>query len=291
MELIVLTGMSGAGKSQASHILEDVGYYCISNLPASLIPAFAEHSLSSGDHGQKLAFVMDARGEVEFASFLSYRKELVERGCLVRILFLECSDTVLVNRYKETRRVHPLVALKGLTVSEALIEERRILAPIRAHSDYVIDTTTTTTHQLRDRILTILNVAENDKIVVNCVSFGFKYGMPSDADLVFDVRCFPNPYWVEELRPLTGLDEPVRAYLYRHTVVNDFLGRLYDMLDFLLPLYVEEGKSQLTVAIGCTGGKHRSVAFSEALCSHLRSKGIKSIIQHRDIIKKFTGDK
>jgi len=283
--------MSGAGKSQASHVLEDIGYYCISNLPASMISVFVEHALESGDHGQKLAFVMDVRGEVEFDSFLSYRKSLVERGCSVRILFLECSDDVLVNRYKETRRVHPLAALQGLTVSQALIKERELLAPIRDCSDYLVNTTTTTPTQLRERILAILNVTEGDKIVINCVSFGFKYGLPSDADLVFDVRCFPNPYWVEELRPLTGLDEPVKSYLYRHVVINEFLRRLYDMIDFLLPQYVQEGKSQLTVAIGCTGGKHRSVAFAEALGSHLRSRGANAVVQHRDIVKKFVGDK
>lgn len=291
MELIVLTGMSGAGKSQASHVLEDIGYYCISNLSAALIPSFAKHYLHSGDYGQKLAFVMDAREETEYDSFLSYRKELEQCGCRVQILFLECRDEVLVNRYKETRRVHPLVALKELTVSEALVEERRILTPIRENADYVIDTTSTTTHQLRERLLTILNVTEGEKIVINCVSFGFKYGIPADSDLVFDVRCFPNPYWVEELRAMTGLDEPVKAYLYRHEVVNDFLTHLYTMLDFLLPLYVEEGKNQLTVAIGCTGGKHRSVAFTEALGEHLRSHGMKAVIRHRDIIKKFVGDK
>ncbi len=291
MELIVLTGMSGAGKSQASHVLEDAGYYCISNLPSSLVRSFAEYYLAGTDRGQKVAFVMDARGEFEPEALLSLRTELEEKGCLMRILFLECADGVLINRYKETRRVHPLVALKGLTVSEALVEERALLEGIKEQADYVIDTTASTTAQLRNRLLTILGVSEKEKIVVNCVSFGFKYGMPSDADLVLDVRCFPNPYWVEELRPMTGLDEPVRVYLYKHTVVNDFLVKLYDMMDFLLPLYVEEGKSQLTVAIGCTGGKHRSVAFAEALGAHLRTNGVKTVIQHRDIIKKFIGDK
>ncbi len=291
MELIVLTGMSGAGKSQASHVLEDLGYYCISNLPMSMIPSFAEHSLSSGDGEQKLAFVMDARGELELNGFLEYRTELEERGCTVRLLFLECSDAVLVNRYKETRRVHPLAALKGMTVSEALTEERSILSSVRKHADYVIDTTTTSNAQLRERLMTILNLSASDKIVVNCVSFGFKYGTPSDADLVFDVRCFPNPFWDESLRPLTGLDEPVKTFLYRIPAVNEFHQKLYEMIDFLLPLYMEEGKSQLTVAIGCTGGKHRSVAFTEALSEHLRAQGVKTVTAHRDIIKKFIGDR
>jgi UPF0042 nucleotide-binding protein len=234
---------------------------------------------------------MDARGEVDFDAFLKYRSELIQRGCSVCILFLECNDAVLIHRYKETRRVHPLVTLRGLTVSDALVEERRILSPIRAHADYIIDTAATTNSQLRERLLTILKVSSGEKLVVNCVSFGFKYGAPSDADLVFDVRCFPNPFWVEDLKPLTGLDEPVKEYLFRHDSINVFLKKLYDMLDFLRPLYVEEGKSQLTVAIGCTGGKHRSVAFAEALGRYLQSQGIKTVVQHRDIIKKFVGDK
>ncbi len=291
MEIIVLTGMSGAGKSHASHVLEDAGYYCISNLPAPLIRTFAEQYLKSGGMGQKLAFVMDARGEVELDSLLSCRTALFEQSCEMKIIFLECADTVLINRYKETRRVHPLAALNGLTVSEALAKERCLLEGAKDHADYIIDTTSTSTAQLRNRILTILGVGEGEKIVVNCVSFGFKYGMPSDADLVFDVRCFPNPYWIEDLRPLTGLDASVQDYLFSHDVINDFLAKLYDMMDFLLPLYVEEGKSQLTVAIGCTGGKHRSVAFAEALSAHLKGKGVKTVNQHRDIVKKFIGDK
>jgi len=177
-------------------------------------------------------------------------------------------------------------------IEEALKLERGILSTIRGRANYYINTTQFSPSQLRTRLNEIFSKSHNGGLMtVHFVSFGFKYGLPSDADLVFDVRCFPNPYWVEELRPLTGLDEPVKSYLYRHVVINEFLRRLYDMIDFLLPQYVQEGKSQLTVAIGCTGGKHRSVAFAEALGSHLRSRGANAVVQHRDIVKKFVGDK
>lgn len=292
MEFLVLTGMSGAGKTQASNTLEDMGYYCIDNMPAALIATFAELYTQTPGKAQNVAFILDVRGENEFNTLFEQLDMLKKRGYACRTVFIDCNDRVLLNRFKETRRLHPLVALKNVTVSEAIMLEREMLSPVKARADYVIDTSTLTPLQLRDRIKAILFASEGGSgMIITCLSFGFKYGIATEADLVFDVRCFPNPYYKEELRDLTGLDDPVRDFVFSFDETNSFMDKLFDMVDYLIPLYIEEGKPQLIIAFGCTGGKHRSVAIAEALASHLRANNLNTVTIHRDIVKKFTGDK
>lgn len=291
MEFLVITGMSGAGKTQASNILEDMGYYCIDNMPSAMIPYFAELYSQMPGRSANVAFIIDVRGESDFLPLLSELDVLKAKGYCCRTVFIDCENRVLVNRYKETRRVHPLVTLKNISVSEALALERKLLEPVREKADYIIDTTNLTSHQLRDKLLAIQNTSRTRSLVVTCLSFGYKYGIPTEADLVFDVRCFPNPFYVPELKNLTGLEGEVKDYVFSAGQVREFMNKLFDMMDFLIPLYSEEGKSQLTVAIGCTGGKHRSVAIAEALAEHFRTGGLNPITVHRDIVKKFVGDK
>ena len=291
MEFLILTGMSGAGKSQASNTLEDMGYYCIDNMPAALIPVFAELYTQTPGKASSVAFIIDVRGEIEFQSLFDQLEKLKEKGYDCRTIFVDCDSDVLLHRYKETRRVHPLAAPKNLPVKDAIETEREMLAPVRAQADYVIDTSYLSNHQLHDKLSAILAARGHSNIVINCMSFGFKYGIASEADLVFDVRCFPNPYYIEELKDKTGLDDEVRSYVFSFSQTLKFMEKLTDMIDFLLPLYIEEGKSQLIIAIGCTGGKHRSVAIAEALGAHLKERGMTTVTIHRDIIKKFSGDK
>ena len=291
MEFVVITGMSGGGKTQASHVMEDMGYYCIDNMPSGMIPYFAEVYSTMPGKSTNVAFIIDVRGESDFQPLLSELARLKEKGYCCRTVFLDCEDRVLINRYKETRRVHPLVTLRNVSVNEALAMEREMLEPMKEAADYRIDTSTLTSSQLRDKLMAILDTSRTDSMVITCMSFGYKYGIAMEADLVFDVRCFPNPFYVPELKQMTGLDEAVRQYVFSHQTAMDFMVKLYEMVDFLIPLYAEEGKSQLTIAIGCTGGKHRSVAMTEALAAHLQSTGLHAITVHRDIIKKFIGDK
>ncbi len=291
MEFVVITGMSGAGKTQASHVMEDMGYYCIDNMPSAMIPYFAEVYSTMPGKSANVAFIIDVRGESDFQPLLSELARLKENGYCCRTVFIDCEDRVLINRYKETRRVHPLVTLKNVSVNEALSMERQMLEPMKEKADYRIDTSTLTSSQLRDKLMAILDTSRTDSMVITCMSFGYKYGIATEADLVFDVRCFPNPFYVPELKQQTGLDEAVREYVFSHKPTIDFMTKLYDMVDYLVPLYAEEGKTQLTIAIGCTGGKHRSVAITEALATHLQAGGLNTITVHRDIIKKFIGDK
>lgn len=291
MEILLLTGMSGAGKTQAGHTLEDLGYYCIDNMPSAMIPYFVDICSEMPMKSSSVAFIMDVRGESDFASFLNGFELLKEKGHQCHTIYLECDDQVLINRYKETRRAHPLVNLMNLSVSDAIATERRMLAPVRDVADYFIDTSTLTTAQLKDKLMLILNCSRTDSLVITCMSFGYKYGIPAEADLVFDVRCFRNPFYVPDLKPLTGLDPAVRDYVMTNEATLGFMDRLYALIDYLVPLYVEEGKTQVTIAIGCTGGKHRSVAVAEALSSHFKDRKLNSITLHRDMVKKFVGDK
>ncbi len=277
--------MSGGGKSQAANTLEDLGWYCIDNMPAQLIPKVAEiYHATPGKEG-RIAFVVDIRGEVEFDTLFARLDELKTQGINCRTIFMECSDDVIIARYKETRRTHPLVASEGITIAEALRRERMRLELARLRADYVIDTTKLTTAQLREKIAGVEGAGNTRKLLVTCMSFGFKHGAASEADLVFDVRCFPNPYYDPELKPLTGLEAPVRDYVFSHEETLAFMDKLYDMVDYLLPLYQKEGKAQLITAIGCTGGKHRSVAIAEALSAHIRHLGYQTVTIHRDINK------
>ena len=272
-------------------ILEDAGYYCINNLPSTMLLEFVRIYSSAESHSEKVAFIIDVRSEDNFPRLTGEIDRLEEQGYAVKLIFLDCDTRILVNRYKETRRIHPLVTVRNLTTIEALELERSLLAPLRDNADYVIDTTTLTVPQLKDKIIALLSSTEAESIVVTCLSFGYKYGIPAEADLIYDVRCFPNPFYVPELKNLTGLDEAVRSFVFSSEPPRQFLNKLTDMIDFLIPLYIKEGKSQLTVAIGCTGGKHRSVAMTEALANHLRDYGMNVITIHRDIVKKFAGDK
>ncbi|MBO5273437.1 MAG: RNase adapter RapZ [Clostridia bacterium] len=291
MEFIVLTGLSGAGKSQAENVLEDLGYYCIDNMPVLLIPKFVEIYTQTPGKSSNVAFIIDTRGENEFDTMLTEIQHLKSSGYNCRTFFLDCETKVIINRYKETRRIHPLVTVKNISMSEAVETERRLLSGVKESADFVIDTSYLTVAQLREKISAILLSDTNKHIVVTCMSFGFKYGIAGEADLVFDVRCMPNPFYIEELKNKTGLDKEVYEYVFSFKKTTDFIQKLFDMIDYLLPLYIEEGKSQLTIAIGCTGGKHRSVAIAEALNAHLKELEINTLAVHRDIIKKTLTDK
>jgi UPF0042 nucleotide-binding protein len=284
MAFVIVTGLSGAGKSRAINALEDIGFYCVDNMPPSLIPKFAELCLKTGGKIENVAIVTDVRGGALFNGLFDSLDELNKQGGDYKILYLDASDDVLIHRFKETRRKHPLVEAGG-SISEALETERAILRPARERADYIIDTTNLSPAQLKERITVLFLGDKKTGLIVNCMSFGFKYGIPAEGDLVFDVRCFSNPFYVDELKRLTGLDAPVRDYVFASSKTQGFMTRLFDLIDYLMPLYAEEGKSQLVVAIGCTGGKHRSVAIAEALYRHLLEKGVRTAVNHRDIRK------
>lgn len=283
MRYVIVTGMSGAGKSSVASTLEDMGFYCIDNMPVALIPRFAELYSQTESKRSDVAFIIDVRGETEFEPLIKEIDALKSSGYDCKVLVLDCSDNVLINRYKETRRIHPLSALCNLTVSEALREERNRLKPIFEVADYKVDTTYQSPQQSKVQVQSIFSPETKRSMTINVLSFGFKYGSVAEADIVFDVRCFPNPFWIEELRPLTGLDAPVREYVMEKPQTVIFLEKLYDMIEYLIPLYAAEGKKQLTVAIGCTGGKHRSVTIAEALATNLRDRGENVSVTHRDI--------
>lgn len=277
--------MSGAGKSQAADAIEDLGWYTIDNMPAQLIPKVAEiYTAAPGNRG-RVAFVVDIRGEVEFDSLFNRLNDLKNQNISCRTIYMECADEVIISRYKLTRRTHPLVKARGITMADALRSERELLATAKQHADYVIDTSKLTTAQLKDKVAGIVNTGAEHEMFVTCMSFGFKHGAATEADLVFDVRCFPNPYYYDELKNHTGLEAPVRDFVFSHKETTDFLAKLCGMIDFLLPLYGKEGKAQLIIAVGCTGGKHRSVAITEALSAHIRNEGYSTVTIHRDINK------
>ena len=284
MELLIITGMSGAGKSQAADVLEDIGIYCVDNVPPMLIISIAKlpqrHNVL-----EKIALVVDVRSRDMFEDLHSCFDDLKDAGIDYKILFLDCNDTVLARRYKETRRRHPLQDYSVKSIIDAIAEERDILSDLRTRANYVIDSSALSAIQLRAHMREMFSTEDKSQMLINCVSFGFKNGLPGDADLVFDLRCLPNPFYVPELKQLTGLDEPIVDFLIGHESVIKFREKLFDMLDFLIPLYKDEGKSQLIIAIGCTGGKHRSVAFVEWLSKHMRDNGHRVNILHRDIAR------
>ncbi len=283
MEFIVVTGLSGAGKSQAMHALEDMGYFCVENLPPDLIGKFLE-LLDAQQRIDKVAVAIDTRGQAFFDRVLAALTALAERGVRYRILFLEAREEVLLHRYKETRRRHPLAA-EG-RVLEAIRLERRQLEEVRGWAHIVVDTSDLTTRQLRTELGRIFAASgSEDALLVQLVSFGFKHGLPLDADLVFDVRFLPNPNYVQELRHRTGLDDEVREYVLRWPIAQELLTRLATLIEFLLPQYSQEGKSQVVVAIGCTGGQHRSVVVVEELALSLRGSGRRISVEHRDRVR------
>lgn len=279
LELVIITGMSGAGKTVAIQSFEDMGYFCIDNMPPSLVPKFWELIKESGKV-TKIALVVDLRSRSFFEEIQSMLVEIENTSFIdTSILFLDASDNELVSRYKETRRVHPL-AMDGL-ITEGIRKERGILVDLKTQANIVIDTTTLTPRQLREQINQAFRSSQDHGFRIEMISFGFKYGLPIDADIVMDVRFLPNPHYIQELRPLTGKDRPVYDYVMSFSETESFYQQFYSLLESIMPGYVKEGKSSLTIAIGCTGGQHRSVALSErigrALGEHYRVN-----ITHRD---------
>lgn len=285
MELLIVTGISGAGKSQAANVLEDIGFYCVDNVPPLIIPNFIELLSEERSDVKKLAIITDIRGGELFKDIIEILSRLKKDAVSYKILFLTADDDVLIRRYKENRRLHPLSSKNGITLSEAVALERQMLERVRDISDYVIDTSSLSVAQFKERLVGLFT-KELKTITVQCESFGFKYGVPSDADLVFDVRCLPNPFYIPELKKLTGRDSQVRDFVMDSTESKELFSKVSELIEFLLPLYLKEGKSQLVVAFGCTGGKHRSVTFAELLNNELTVKNLNSITVHRDISKK-----
>ncbi len=284
MRCVILTGMSGSGKSTALKMIEDMGYYCVGNLPISLVENFVD--LAENDPElEKVAINVDIRSGQNIGDLTAVLDRLQEQGKTFEMLFLECEDSVIIKRYKETRRSHPLA--EGQRVEKAIELERERLLPLKRRADYILDTSQLLTRELQAELkkMFVANQAFKN-LYITVLSFGFKYGIPTDADLVFDVRFLPNPYYVEGLRPLTGLDQPIQEFVHACPPYHEFLDKLEDMLQFLIPNYISEGKNQLVIAIGCTGGKHRSVTVAKGLFDRLCTKedyGIR--IEHRDIEK------
>lgn len=282
MELIIVTGLSGAGKSKVINALEDLGYFCVDNVPPPMLEKFAQLGRSAQGSAQRMAVVVDARGGEMFDDFADSLARLRADGYPFRLLFLDADDETLLRRYKEGRRRHPLLERSALTIEDAIRRERALLYHARQEADYIFDTSLMTPAQLRERVVQTFLSSPAQGMVTHCISFGFKNGLPKESDLVFDVRCLPNPFYVPELRDHTGLEAPVRDYVMAAPQSQELLRRLFELVDFLLPLYLQEGKSQLTIAVGCTGGRHRSVAFAQAIGEHLRTQGQPVVITHRD---------
>jgi RNase adapter protein RapZ len=279
-EFIVITGLSGAGRSQAADILEDLGWFVIDNLPPLLIPKVSELASSPGSSIAKVVLVVGTGPYHD--EVLPALRMLEQQGVRLRIVFLEASTDVLVRRYESTRRRHPLAA--QATLADAIEAERRVLEPVKAEADVVVDTSELNVHQLRERVLDLFaDAAPESGMQTTITSFGYKHGLPLDTDLVIDCRFLPNPHWVPELTDLTGLDQPVRDYVLGQPVSGRFLDELTSLLELLLPAYVSEGKSYLTLALGCTGGQHRSVAIAEEVAGRLRALGYEPKVAHRDI--------
>ena len=287
MEFVILTGLSGAGKTNTLHAMEDSGFYCVDNLPPLLLDTFYDLCDSSTDTRlKKVAVVADARSGELFADIPEVLSKLRLDGKRFKILFLDAKPDVLLVRYKGTRRKHPLIGeITSGSLEEAVALENDLMKGVREMADYVIDTTMMTPNELKERVTTLFSAGAGDTLLVTCMSFGYKYGIPPEADLVFDVRCLPNPFYIKELKALTGLDEAVRSYILDFDVSKRFVEKLYDYIDFTLPLYREDGKSELVIAVGCTGGRHRSVTVARLLNTHFLENGQKSSIHHRDISK------
>lgn len=284
VQFIIITGLSGAGKSEAVRCFEDMGYFCIDNLPPTLISRIAELSLLPGSNIRKVALVLDVRGGRFFRDLKQELDKLKDQRIRSRILFMQANDETLFKRFRKTRRRHPLA--KDGRVSEGITKERHLLEALKGMADIVMDTSQISANQLRDKIrTTFLGMEKQKALFVTVLSFGYKYGTPSDADLVIDVRFLPNPHYIDELRQLSGKAKPVRKFVLERSETKDFVTKFFDFLDFLLPRYLQEGKSYLTIALGCTGGMHRSVTLAEETGKFLQKKGYNVVIRHRDIGK------
>ena len=286
MEFIIITGLSGAGKSIAMRSMEDIGFYCVDNIPPMLLPTFYDLCEKSADeHMKKIAVVTDVRAGNAFDDLFAALDMLKASQKKYKILFLDARDDVLLRRFKETRRRHPLSEMCKGSTENAVVLERELLMQVRARADYVIDTSLLAHTQLRERISALFLGNAALGMTITCLSFGFKYGVPAESDLVFDVRCLPNPYYIPELKQHTGLEECVFDYVMKFDQTKGYVERMLSLVDYSLPLYLAEGKSQLVIAIGCTGGKHRSVTLTRVLYKHILESGQRAIVHHRDVIK------
>ena len=285
MKFILISGLSGAGKSKAASFLEDMGYYVVDNMPAALIPKFAELCMASPGRYDKVVLVTDIRGGQTFDGLFDALDKLHDMGCDYKILFVEASVEAIIKRYKETRRNHPL-SKTGRSLEEAVQLERSALEPVRQRAEYIVDTSALPTAKLRGEMLRLFGSGDTASAMsVSVISFGFKYGIPIEADLVFDVRFLPNPYYIAELRHQTGLDQGVWDFIFGYQQTRDFMKHLEGLIGFLLPLYVEEGKTALVSGVGCTGGHHRSGAITRALAEFIRQKGYSAAENHRDMTR------
>ncbi len=287
MEFVILTGLSGAGKTNALHAMEDIGYYCVDNLPPLLLETFYDLCENSADKRMKeVAVVADARSGDMFAELDDVIAKLRAVGKRFRVLFLDARSDMLVVRFKETRRKHPLISeITTGSVEDAVELEGELMKGVKAMADYVVDTTLMKPDELKQRVTTLFTAGAGDSLLVTCMSFGYKYGIPPEADIVIDVRCLPNPFYIKELKSLTGLDQPVRDYILGFEVTEQFMEKLYEYIDFSVELFRSEGKSELVIGVGCTGGKHRSVTVARLLNAHFLERDHKSAIHHRDIWK------
>ena len=285
MELVIITGLSGAGKSRAVDALEDIGFFCAVNMPPKLIPTFVQLILNSKELRDRVAIVTDIRVGGAFKDLFNALDDIKAMNCPFKMLFFDSSNEVLLRRYKETRRKHPLIDEYNGSLLDAIEAERIILQPARQIADYIIDTSNLTATECKERVSSMFIDNPTNAMTIHCISFGFKYGIPSDSDLVFDVRCLPNPFYIDELKEHTGIEMPVRDFVMKWDQAKVLIQKLYDLIDFLIPLYRAEGKSQLVISIGCTGGRHRSVVFAELIREHLCEDGLLLSINHRDIKK------
>ena len=286
MEIIIVSGMSGSGKNSVNNVIEDFGYFCIDNLPAELITELLNVYAENPDKSKKISLTLDIRDEKNIGRIVDVIGNLKSNSSLTcRVIFLDASDDVIISRYKETRRIHPLVLSGNMSLKDALKTERQYIAPIRNCADFVLDTSNLKISQAKEIIAKLIGVKYSSELVVTCMSFGYKYGVPKEADLVFDARCLPNPYYIPELKEHTGLEAPVYDYVMSFEQSREFSRRLNEFVDYLIPMYIEEGKAHLTIAIGCTGGKHRSVSMVRNLLSDLSERGYVTFEIHRDVNK------
>ena len=282
MNFLIVTGLSGAGKSMAVNALEDIGFFCIDNIPTGLLPRILDFAQQGENQLSRVAVVMDVRGLHSVAETKKALEALDEKQMPYDILFLDANDNTIRRRYKETRRVHPMTIAENIPIEEAISKEREILQPLRERAKYVIDTSMLSAAQNRERVCGLFLNKGQCAMSLSVVSFGFKYGLPQEADIVFDVRCLPNPFYVPELKNLTGMDQAVVDYVMAAPESQEFLRRIESFLEYALPLYVKEGKSQLMIAVGCTGGKHRSVTFARKIGEFCQKLGYQPSVQHRD---------
>ena len=285
MNFLIVTGLSGAGKSMAVNALEDIGFFCIDNIPVALLPRIVDFALQGENQLNRVAVVMDVRGVRSIEKLQEALADLDEKKIEYDILFLDANAAAIQRRYKETRRQHPLAAAEKIPITEAIARERRLLQPLRDKAKYVIDTSLLSAAQNRERVCSLFLDHGESPMALTVVSFGFKYGLPQEADLVLDVRCLPNPFYGPELKHKTGLDQEVVDFVMGHPEAQELLRRYENFLQYALPLYVKEGKSQLTIAVGCTGGKHRSITFARKLAEYCTSLGYEPGVQHRDAVR------